>query len=165
MWIDLKRNKHHNAWSFLIDSQEYLSYAIRSSDNFWGLNELSDQIKNIETVIFPGFPYYNSIGAIIKGGICSICQNSFGQCEHIEGIIYWGSLCKRIKYKIVSVDHSAIVTEPKDRRCIINKISTDDGYYRDYITWEKTTEKVKDPNQKYLMMSGVMVTLKELDVF
>ncbi len=85
---------------------------------------------------------YNSWGAKLKGGKCSICGAYYDKCEHIDGLIYFGRLCTIIGFESLEADHSSLVDNPRDRRCIINKISTDEGFMRDYITWKITDEPV-----------------------
>ena len=36
-----------------------------------------------------------------------------------------------------------MVEEPSDRRCVVTEFSTEDGWYRDYMTWRKT-KKAED---------------------
>lgn len=80
-------------------------------------------------------------------GQCSICRSGFNECEHIEGYIYMGRLCRRINRKPIKIDHSAIVENPCDKRCIINSIVDDDGNKIDYMTL-KTLEKGIDMNDE-----------------
>lgn len=147
MWIELKNGNHQAAWNRIIDAQEYISVAMRASDDGVSIEEFLEHVRTTEKVIFPGFPVYNSVAQVIKGGICSICEKEFNSCEHIEGRVYWGSLCVRSQVAIVTVDHVAMVDEPRDRRCIITEITEDDGYYHDYMTGEKT-KKIDEHDKK-----------------
>ncbi len=146
MWVELKRSNHQTAWNRLIDAQEYLSIALRASEGGTGVEEFLTRLQQVERVIFPGFPLYNSVGQIIRGGKCTICDRPFNSCEHVEGQVYWGTLCVRALPEIVEVDHVAMVDEPRDRRCIITEISEDDGYYHDYMTG-KVTRKAEDKKE------------------
>jgi hypothetical protein len=146
MWIELKRGSHQSAWSKLIDAQEYLSIALRASEGGTGVEEFLAHLQQVEQVIFPEFPLYNSVGQLIRGGKCTICENPFNTCEHVEGRVYWGTLCVRASPEVVKVDHVAIVDEPRDRRCIITEISEDDGYYHDRMTG-KVTRKAEDKEE------------------
>jgi len=134
IWISLKENKHFDAWNYLIDSQEYLSYAIRSSNNGYGIDEFLQRLNKLEEIIFPGFPVYNSIGMLIKGGICSVCRQEFTECEHIEDNIYYGIVCKRVNVEDVEINHSAVVEIPKDRRCVITEFEFTPGKIYDYMS-------------------------------
>ena len=146
MWTDLKKDKPYAAWDDLIDAEEYVSIAMRAADDNINLTEFMDRLRNTETVLFPGYMRYHSINAFIRGGECSVCGKPFGKCQHVEGLVYWGRLCMRIHPEIVAVDHVALVQEPRDRRCIITEVETEDGYYRDYMTWCVTGKAEKHSN-------------------
>lgn len=147
MWILLKKDDYYSAWDSLIDAEEYISIAMRASDQGFGLIELLDHLRCAENVIFPGYRIYNSWGAIIKGGLCTVCSEPLSICKHIEGKVYWGRLCVRVRPDIVTLDHVALVEEPKDRRCVITELTSDDGWFRDYMTWRKT-RRTKTTNGK-----------------
>lgn len=138
MWIQLKEGEYYKAWDSLIDAQQYVSLAMRAAKGGIGFDDFLERLKRTEDVVFPGYSVYNSWGVLIQGGECSICGKPFGECEHIEGLVYWGRLCCRVRPGFVEMDHVAIVDEPHDRKCIITEITTDDGYYRDYMTWKQT---------------------------
>jgi len=138
MWVFLKEPDYYAAWDRLIDAQEYISLAMRAADGGVGLENFLARLKRAEDVIFPGYSVYNSWGVIICGGRCSIRDRPFGDCEHIEGLIYWGRLCVRVGPEFVEMDHVAIVDEPRDRKCVITEITGDDGYYLDYMTLKRT---------------------------
>jgi hypothetical protein len=138
MWVQLKEADYYAAWDSLIDAQQYVALAMRAAETGVGLEDFLDRLRRTEDVVFPGFRVYQSWGAVIRGGKCSICDKPFGQCEHIEDLVYWGRLCVRQDVEIVEMDHVGMVDEPRDRRCIITELTTDDGYYRDYMTWKRT---------------------------
>lgn len=146
MWIELKNNNNKNAWNKLIDAQEYLSVAMRVEGNQFGLDDLMQEFQKIETIVFPGWNLYNSSGFVEQGGKCSICSTEYGQCDHLEGLIYMGRLCYIYDTIPLFLDHTAFVKNPKDKRCIIEWISTDDGKKRDYITWKILDEEVESEN-------------------
>lgn len=126
MWIEIKENSFENAWTHLVDAQEYTSIALRIND-YDGIRNFEARLKGAEDSLFPGWKIYNSSGFVETIGKCSICHNSFSECNHVENEIYMGSLCQRIDRKIVRIDHVALVENPRDRRCIITKTSDDDG--------------------------------------
>lgn len=162
LWILIKDQKYYEAWVKLVDAQEYLEVALRIDGDHYGINDLFDVLQQIERLIFPGWPLYNSCGFIERGGKCSICNEKFGNCEHLEGIVYMGRLCQRINREFVRFDHSALVKNPYDRRCIIQWISTDDGKKRDYITWGVTDEDVHSENGS-MPFGGVLFNNNTLD--
>ena len=143
MWILLKKGDYYDAWDKLIDAEEHISMAMRAAEGGFGLEEFLDKLRQVEEIIFPGYRVYNSWGAIIRGGQCTICGKPFSQCDHIEGRVYWGRLCVRVSPEIVKLDHVSMVEEPRDRGCVVTEFSTEDGWYRDYMTWRKT-KKAED---------------------
>lgn len=164
MYISLKEKDYYKAWDFLMDSQEYLIYALKAENEWcYGVKEYLERQKSIESYIFPGFPLYYSIGLTFKGGVCSICNKPLEKCEHIEEKIYWGRICKRIKIREVDCNHVALVTKPKDRRCILTKIEDDEGM-RDYMTWQIVGEKPMK-SEKTAHIEGRVYNNKSLDLF
>lgn len=161
MWIALKEDKFNDAWSYLVDAQEYISIALKIKD-YEGVRNLEKRLQGAEESIFPGWSLYNSPGFVETIGNCSICGESFSLCDHVENQIYMGQLCQRIDRKIVRADHFAFVKNPRDRRCIITKISEDDGQEIDYFTWEKTGKK-KD-NSDGMHAEAILFKIPTLDV-
>lgn len=162
LWIAIKEASYKVAWDRLIDAQEYLDVAFRIDGDHYGLDDLYNNLVNIEKLIFPGYPLYNSGGFIEKGGSCSICNEPFNQCEHLEGFIYMGKLCRKVNCEFIEFNHSALVKNPHDRRCIIEWISTDDWKKRDYITWKKLDEDVESEGGG-MTMGGVLFNMNVLD--
>lgn len=165
MWVSLKKNNHREAWNRLIDVYEYVSIAIRAGDNHFGIDEFIAKVENIEKVIFPGFNKFISIGAIISGGKCTICLQPIDDCDHIEGMIYWGRLCLRVE-AIIQGDHVALVDHPKDRRCLIREVLGDDGYYIDYMTKKRLHRaEEKDIQSEGLKASITLLKTTILDIY
>lgn len=163
MWTLLKEQNHGVAWGKLIDAQEYISVAFRASDNHCGIEEYVERLYRIETTVFPEFPLYLSSAIVEKAGKCSICNKQFGDCEHIEGFVHMGRLCRRIESTLVNIDHVALVNQPQDKRCIIPYISTDEGKKRDYFTWRIFDEKINHDTKENRSVEGVVLNLKDLD--
>lgn len=160
MWINLKTGDYSKSWSNLVDSQEYASVA-RRIHNYEGVQNLENRLNSAEIAIFPGWSVYNSPGFLETIGKCSVCNLSFYECDHIENKIYSGKLCQRVDREIIKADHFALVKEPRDRRCIITKISDDNGNELDYFTWEKTGKRT-DPEDG-MHLEGVMFSIPTLD--
>lgn len=137
MWVLLKADKHVESWGLLVDAQEYVGIA-RQIEDYEGARLLSEKLTSIEHAVFPSWGLYSSPGFTETIGNCSVCGLGFIKCDHIEGHVYCGSYCRRINRKIVNMDHSALVEEPRDRRCIINTLSNDDGEMICNFTYEKT---------------------------
>lgn len=161
MWIALKEDKFNDAWSDLVDAQEYISIALKIKD-YEGVRNLEKRLQGAEESIFPGWSLYNSPGFVETIGNCSICGELFSLCDHIENQIYMGQLCQRIDRNIVRANHFALVKSPRDRRCIITKISEADGKEIDYFTWDKTGNK-KD-NSDGMRAEAILFKIPTLDV-
>lgn len=161
MWIDLKGEKFNEAWSNLVDAQEYISIALKIMD-YEGVRNLEKRLQGAEESLFPGWRFYNSPGFVETIGNCSICGELFSVCDHVENKIYMGQLCQRIGRNIVRADHFAFVENPRDRRCIITKISDNDGQEIDYFTWEKTGEKRDSIDGMHT--EAIMLKIPTLDV-
>lgn len=160
VWVALKSVDYHSAWSNLIDAQEYIEVALKIAD-YEGIRSMENQLKAMEVALFPGWALYNSPGYTETIGKCSICGNAFTKCEHIENYIYMGQLCQRVDRKPLEVDHSALVKNPKDRRCIVTKVSGDSGKMIDYFTWEETSDTKGDGEGMHV--EGVILSFNSLD--
>lgn len=161
MWIDLKEGRFNDAWSSLVDAQEYISIALKIRD-YEGIRNFEKRLQGAEESLFPGWKFYNSPGFVETIGNCSICSKLFSLCDHIENQIYMGKLCQRVNRSIIRADHFALVENPRDRRCIITKISEKGGQEVDYFTWEATGKK-KD-NVDGMRIESIMFKLPTLDV-
>ena len=161
LWVSLKDKNYHDAWCNLVDAQEYIEVALKIAD-YPGIRNMETHLKAMEIALFPGWALFNSPGHTETVGKCSICSAPFVQCEHIENQIYLGRFCQRVDRKIIEAHHSALVKNPKDRRCILTKISGDHGKMIDYFTWEETGEENKDDNNMYV--EGVLLSFHQLDL-
>ena len=163
MWCCLKNHEYYKAWDYLIDAQEYISYAMRAEDDDLDLGSFMKHLTRTERVVFPGYARYQSVCITVKGGVCTVCGECFTTCPHVEGLVYWGRLCRRVHPEIVSVDHTALVKNPRDRRCIFTEVETDGGIFRDYMTWgiTKQSEPAKDGSARF---TGRLLSNRLLDV-
>lgn len=143
MWTLVKDSKYEKAWSSFVDADEYLGVALKSQD-YPGARLLERNLRDIRSTIFPHNFVYNSLGFTSTIGKCSICHEHFGDCSHIEGEIHWGKLCRRVDIKILDVNHAAIVTNPRDPRCIFTAIQDDDGQWIDVFTLDTPDSDEKD---------------------
>jgi hypothetical protein len=165
MWLELKRRKYHKAWNNLIEAQEYISYALKCADGSVGISDYSERLKKVEETIFPGFPVYQSLGLRFEGGVCSVCGRPLEECEHVEEEIYLGTLCKRIRIEKIDIDHTAIVRESKDRRCIPTEFEFEPGKIYDYISLRYLRDKSINEKSEGAYMKGILYCMKDLDLF
>ncbi|OCL81611.1 hypothetical protein AAW30_01827 [Arcobacter porcinus] len=163
--IYLKENNHLKSWHKIIDAEEFLDYAALQQRKLYGLEEYNNHLKNMQKCLFPKFDFYNSPGLEETIGNCNICEAEYGTCNHIEGLLYSGIVCQRINRKIIDVNHTALVKNPKDKRCIITEISTDDGYMKDYMTLKVLDKKIKNTNNDEGMNLNCILMIKnELEI-
>lgn len=154
--IRIKREDNFNAWASLIDSYDYLKIAESYIDKYQstknetqpGIEFLLKKCKEWEVVMFPRNQAYTSPGFKETVGLCSICNSSFLNCEHIEGYIYFGKYCKRIERHIIEADHIALVEVPRDKRCIVTTRHDEENYVIDFFSRERIEGK-NDPDPQY----------------
>lgn len=161
VWIELKEGAPENAWTRLVDAQEYKDVALMTRD-YPGIRRLEQALKNMELALFPQSPLYNSPGFLESIGDCSICGCPFSACNHVENRIYMGRLCRRINRKVIEVLHSALVEYPRDRRCIITKHSNNDGRMINRFTLEDVGPKTHESDG--MLIEGVLFHSGELDL-
>jgi len=169
MWIELKGGRPDVAWNLLMDAQDYASVALRVPVRgvAWGIDRHAERLAEIERVAFPGWPLFLSPGIIEDGGECSICRRRYAECdEHVEGLVYAGRLCDRVNRKMIEGNHVALVETPRDRRCIIRYVSTEDGRKRDYITGKILYEAFdrREGDENHMVLDAVILTQKRLDL-
>ncbi|MDK4715883.1 hypothetical protein [Rhizobium sp. CNPSo 4039] len=133
MWIALKEGQPDAAWDRLISAQEAGRAAVRAHQGFSALTEHVERLDCIEKVVFPP-QVFVSTGFIVGSQECSICGTEYGDCDHLEGIPYNGEFCLVLP-KRTAIDHVAIVDDPRDRRCRITTVPTDQGS-RNRMTWK-----------------------------
>ncbi len=173
----LKRFKEEDnvgSWHNLIDAYDYINISIKILDmhsqhletekktemeQSHGLYIIRRRIKTFETTLFRPQKIYNSTGLIESIGNCSICGSIFHECDHAEGDIVMGRLCRRINREIIRADHAAIVKDPKDRRCIFTSTFDDKGISIDFFSREPLLE----PKEKNVY-TGIMQVIADIDI-
>lgn len=164
VWLHIKDEDNQEAWSSLVDAQEYLDYARKIEDRA-NLQKLSDFLVSMEDVVFPKF-LFNSIGCISDIGKCSICGEEFLECDHIENVVYNGSFCKRIEVTLEEFDHNALVEVPADRRCIFPEVLKDgkkiDAFTKEFIC---DGEPGSGGDSLSPILKGIIFNARSLDIF
>lgn len=142
MWLSLKEENWAEAWDHLVDAQDFLRSAQASHELMRtpNIKNMQSKYEWIEKFVFPP-QIYMSPGFVVTRFTCSICGNDYSECEHIDGLPYWGQICSRI-IEDTNVREVSVVNEPEDKKCRIIQFSTDDGYIRNKMTWEK-----KEPDE------------------
>jgi hypothetical protein len=160
MWIWLKQEKYFEAWSSLIDAQEYLNAALQV-DDYTGIRQFEDFLIHAEKSVFPRHNKYNSPGFTETIGDCSICKENFSLCNHVEHNVYMGRLCFRTNRRMINADHVALVENPRDKRCIITGISNGAGKMINVFTKEADEECSSE--EKGLQIKAIILNVKSLD--
>jgi hypothetical protein len=160
VWVAIKSEDFTKAWHQLVDAQEYKDVALKIAD-YPGLRNFETCLQQMENILFPHWSVYNSAGFSESVGNCSICSNDFGKCNHIENFIYMGKLCRRVDRRFIEAHHSAIVKKPRDKRCIITKMSNDNEKMVDRFTLEEVGEKKEKTDA--MIMEGILFSTVSLD--
>ena len=142
VWVQLEEKEYYEAWVSLIDAQEYTSIALKvETDNHQGILNLKERLEIVEKANFPSQNIYMSGVFSEKIGNCSICNQNFNICTHIENNIYMGKICYRINREIIDVISFDLVKQPRDRRCIVRTFSNEKDNEVDRFTLEETGKK------------------------
>lgn len=120
-WQLIVKNKFSDSWKRLQDSIDTLRTIkkLGSNPDSKIVAFFENQLLELEKL----YPYnvFFSIGIIVNWFECSICGKDIDSfdCIHFKGEIYRGKLACGIANKIKQVDHVSIVTNPEDKRCVI----------------------------------------------
>lgn len=133
MWVLLKESDPDTAWNKMIDAQTGAIAAIRAHKAGAHLEMFSSRLHEIERLIFPS-QVFASTGLIVKEEECSICGDSYDDCDHVSGNAYMGIFCHIIA-KDFDLKEISLVNEPADKRCRITHFDDSEGR-RNRMTWE-----------------------------
>lgn len=123
MLVDIKEDRMDDAWSNLVNAQVIYGTVIRNSSfGFESSDSYLHRLANYEKLLFPNL-YFHSVGGIIKKSHCSICNQSFNQCDHIKGKLYNGELCTRIVTKM-QLEEISLVENPANKHCRVTTIQS-----------------------------------------
>lgn len=101
MIVNLKEDKMDIAWDNLVDAQVSASTVVSNHPNGQDLEGYLDKLRSYEIILFPKM-MFASIGGIVKKSECSICNDSYGKCNHIKGKLYMGEMCCRVITEMVA---------------------------------------------------------------
>jgi hypothetical protein len=139
MFLQLKNCRPDAAWDALVDAQEYVQIAIQVRD-LPNYRFQADLLQKFEELLFPK-PMYVSCGIVYRAGNCTICEKRFDSCEHEDGSVYMGRLCREVNRRDIRLNEISLVPEPRDKRCHVGTWEDDDGVYRDWFTWQEIREE------------------------
>ena len=143
MWIALKDDNADSAWSFLVSAQYAARTAMQAHAVANHLDGYVNHLYILEQVLFPPLAFF-SPELIIEQSKCSICEQEYGECEHIVGKAYMGEICTRIIEKIKEVKEFSLVSEPANKRARITRITDEVGILRDVMTWRAVPEEISN---------------------
>lgn len=131
--IALKEDEAAKAWDYLIDAQNLVWLSIRNNP-FKGeyLTGYAQRLHLYEILLFPQTKLA-SRGCIVGKTECSICNQPYGDCEHIKGHFYMGKLCNEIIQELISLEEISLVDNPADKKCRIISYS-ENGKSFDVLT-------------------------------
>ncbi|MBI5073094.1 SEC-C domain-containing protein [Candidatus Woesearchaeota archaeon] len=111
---------YQSAWSPLQDGIDCLRtlQKFMANENQLLIKEIAIYLENIEK-LYP-YVYFNSIEAINKTKICSLCNKSpfDPECNHIAGNLYMGEMATIVIREVEFLGIS-LVKNPMDKRCIV----------------------------------------------
>ncbi len=126
-WEKIARRAYRQAWDRLQDALDCARLVHKFSD--LRLRRFAKQLPHLEEA----FPYtlFGSIGAIYRKCECSLCGKDIDspECPHIRGELYRGRLAVAIVREVTCIDHIGIVTEPEDKRCVVEGTFTESDYW------------------------------------
>lgn len=124
--IALKQDRQIEAWQHLADAEHHLDRSISCCIPEGALEivrALHTRINGVMENCFPS-PTYQSVSYESETE-CSICNAPIVSCNHDPGSFYDGRLCERVA-KDIRIREISIVTVPKDRGCVVDKMVVDD---------------------------------------
>lgn len=166
VWIDIKERLPRRAWIHKIDAEDYLRIS-RLAMAQSGFREGETAISTIDFVIglirsmdgsvFPPLEFGSS-GFTYTSAHCSVCGEDLAGCTHVEGRIYCGKYCTKVRVEDLVFDHVARVQHPHDRRSIYLTAIVD-GTSRDAMTGRVVDG---DPDSLLVTVHGRLTLLPDI---
>src|SRR5262249_44780081 len=122
MWVRLKEDDHVKAWESLVEAQQKFDIAQRIFLDPT-LNDLIQHLLAVEQTVFPPQTFFSS-AYTYQEAFCSICNQIYGDCAHVQGRIYMGQVCRRRISKWNFTEYSIVFT-PRDKRCRVAEYAKD----------------------------------------
>ena len=121
LWEKIANSRFGSSWNSLQDALSLLRtvkrYASHGKDQ--GVDFFVDQLSELEKL----YPYnvFFSIGTTVDWFKCSICQKNINtlDCPHLSGEVYRGELAYGIAQGALTLNHVAMVKNPRDKRCVV----------------------------------------------
>jgi hypothetical protein len=147
MWVRLKEDEPSKGWISLVEAQQKFVIAQRIlfdpvTDN------LLLHLLAVEQTVFPPQSFFSSAYTYPEA-FCSICNQIYGDCDHVQGRLYMGQICRR-RIPKSSLTETSIVFEPRDKRCRIAEYAEDGKVYCTLTHRELPQTEPVDPTVKYV---------------
>lgn len=110
--------KVESVWELLCDCTDHLNFSSGTMEAL-PLTIVLERLQKFTdtfTKMF-GKGLYVSPVIIINKENCSICEQDVRSCEHRQGILYNGVVCRHVAENISNIQSVDIVQVPKDPRC------------------------------------------------
>lgn len=119
-WKCVEAEKYYDSWCKLQDAFDCLRQLKRFyKEENTSLQFITRQLLSVEKV-YP-YKYFSSCGFIVRQFECSLCSQNIDSdnCPHVKCQLYSGEMAIAIARNIKSIDHLAIVTNPKNKRLVL----------------------------------------------
>jgi len=139
MWIALKEDDPNRAWNDLMDAQDHTRTVMQAHAIAGHLSGYSSRLHALEVLLFPPLTFC-SPGLVVKHAKCSICEQEYGECDHVVGRPYIGKMCTAIVTEIKEFREVSLVKQPANKRARIMSL-IENGMERDIMTWRTVPAK------------------------
>jgi hypothetical protein len=117
LWQNIIEQRFSDSWCSLQDALDRLRLIKAFSRINIGFFE--EQLTELQSA----YPYkvFISAGMLVDQFNCSICGVDIDSddCPHVRGSLYRGVMAYGVAQNIVALDHIALVTDPDDKRCVV----------------------------------------------
>lgn len=141
LWRNIYTQNYSVTWELLQNNLDLLRLIKRFS--CINLAFYEKQLTNLEKV----YPYrvFTSIGMTYTHAVCVLCNQDIDSfnCKHIKGNLYWGKKAVVRLEGAVEMDHLALTSNPKDKRCIIRP---PEGYESEFIGLDNLRSFLASPS-------------------
>jgi len=110
--------KVESIWNVMCDSTDHLNFSAGAMEAE-PLTKVLDRLEKFSKLFTKMFGkgLYASPVIIISKETCSICHQDVRACEHRQGKLYNGVICRHVADTISSMESVDLVQVPKDPRC------------------------------------------------
>jgi hypothetical protein len=126
LWEKILKQQFAASWCSLQDALGLLRLIKRFSEI--DISFFESQLTELEHL----YPYnvFFSVGMVVERFECSICGFDIDsdECVHMQGHLYGGRMATAIVQNCVRFDHASLVTNPANKRCVVQYEDTDEQF-------------------------------------